>query len=220
VTEPDPRDEPALRPARTRHRQSAAALSVSTWLGAVRRPSRRGLMVGGGAVVLAVLLVLGYVVWNAGDSTVSKPPVAAPGGQPAPSGSTAPGGGSPGPSVSATPGRTTTPPGRTTTPPGRATPPDDDETPDERPEPRLVGPKDLDGFTRLLGEFCEDRGDRTAVLLDGPGRNRRTGNWACVRIVTLTEINLDEACRKSFGEQSQARQLKRRDSRTWRCFDS
>jgi hypothetical protein len=208
VTELDPRDDPAAGPARTRHRRSAAALSVSTWLAGVRRPSRRGLLVGGGVVALVVLLVLGYVVWNARDSAVDKPPVAGPNGQPAPSGSAAspsgstpPGEGSPDPSASASPGRTTKPP-------------------NERPEPRLVGPKDLDGFTKLLSTFCEDRGDRTAVLLEGPNGNRTTGNWACVRVVTFTEINLDDACRKSFGEQSQARQLKRRDSRTWRCFDS
>jgi hypothetical protein len=94
------------------------------------------------------------------------------------------------------------------------------EPPADRPAPKRVGPKDLDGFTTLLSDYCRERGDRTAVLLEGPDENRATGDWACVKVVTFTRINLDEACQDVFGPAAQARKTKRGDSRTWRCFDS
>jgi hypothetical protein len=90
----------------------------------------------------------------------------------------------------------------------------------QRPEPRLVGPRSFTGFEKLLSAYCEERGDRTAVLLDGPDDNPSTGDWVCVRVVTFTRINLDEACRDSFGAEAEARRIKQGDSRTWRCFDS
>jgi hypothetical protein len=88
-----------------------------------------------------------------------------------------------------------------------------------RPVPRLVGPKDRNEFTNFLSSFCQRRGDRLAAFI-AEGANPASGDWACIRDVTFTRINLTEACRDSFGYLSQARQILRGDSRTWRCHDS
>jgi hypothetical protein len=227
VTEQEPRDSAA--PV-THRRRRAAALTVQTWLAAARHPTRRGALVAGGviAVIFVVVLVLiGLLAWNRSDN----PPTAQPSASvaPSPSDAATP---SPGPPESAKPtdkptgkptGKPAKPPGgRDTTPtptPGdQGTPSDAGRAP--RPDPRLVGPKDLDGFITLLSDFCQARGDRTAVLLDGPDENPKAGDWVCVKVVTFTPINLDEVCRKSFGDASQARRSDRYDSRTWRCFDS
>jgi hypothetical protein len=235
VTDQEPQDTPAVKPAPTRHRRSAAiGAGITAWLSAGDRPGRRALVVGG-VLVAVLLLVLGYVAFNVrGDS--GKPPSAAPSTAPVtpptPGGSADPGGGpsaDPGGSADPGPGDGTPRPGEPEEPsdptspsPGATAPPTEsgEAPPAERPAPKLVGPKDLDGFTKLLSAFCRDRGDRTAVLLEGPKSNRATGDWACVKITTLTRINLDDACRDSFGDAAQARETKRGDSRTWRCFDS
>jgi hypothetical protein len=224
VTDQEPQDTPADKPAPTRHRRSAAiGAGITAWLTAGDRPGRRALVVGG-ILVAILLLVVGYVAFNVrGDS--DKPPTAAPSGQPSagaqPDPSAAPGG-SGAPGASAGPGDPEDPSDPTSPSPGVTAPPTEsgEAPPAERPAPRLVGPKDLDGFTKLLSTFCQERGDRTAVLLEGPNENRATGDWACVKVVTFTRINLDDACRDSFGDAAQARETKRGDSRTWRCFDS
>lgn len=87
-----------------------------------------------------------------------------------------------------------------------------------RRAPRLVGPRDEDGFERLLSSYCARRGQRTAVLLPDRG-DRAAGEWACVRAVTFTRIDLDEVCRAGFGGDTRARRLRPGDARSWRCFD-
>jgi hypothetical protein len=230
-----------------RHRKAGAA-ALTSWLTVVQRPDRRGLLIVGGVLVALLLLAVGYVALIAKDfGGDDRPPSAA--GSVAPSGAApsgaapsgaAPSGAAPsGAAPSASPGESEpggAGPGATPAPGG-----DDDNdndgdsdsdsgdddgrgesgtTPPARePEPRLVGPSSFDGFTKLLSAFCKDRGQRTAVLLEGPGYNPKTGDWACTKVTTFTKINLDEACRDTFGAGSQARQTTRRDSRTWRCFD-
>ncbi len=226
MTEQGPRDEATVAPAAPRHRRSAAG-SVGGWLAALRRPRRRELLVGGGALLLVLLLVLGYVFlalgYTADDDRAADAPRATPGGSPPTVPSTSP----------TSPGSAAPPSAGTTSPaPGGAAPSaagdapappsagDRPAPPAERVEPRLVGPRSFAGFERLLSAYCEERGDRAAVLLDGRNDNPATGDWVCVRVVTFTRINLDEACRDSFGAGAEARRIKQGDSRTWRCFDS
>jgi hypothetical protein len=179
------------------------------------------LIVGGGVLVPALLIVLGFVLLDTGNRSTERPPQAAPGRPAVPPagspGSEAPPSSTAAPTGGASPGPAKPSPGRTTAPPRE---PDRTRPPQPRPEPRQVGPRNLDDFEKLLSTFCRDRGDRTALLLYGRYDDPRTGDWVCVRVVTFTPINLDDACRKSFGDGSQARQLRRGDARTWRCFDS
>lgn len=196
------RGEPAPKPVTPRHRRSAA-LSVGSWLSSTGPATR--LLLGGAALLLILALIVGYVLTSS-DGDGDLPPQANPTAQPAPPASEAPVP-SGGPSASA-PGRTTTPESDRTKPPGKPA------------EPRLIGPKNLQEFEQLLSAFCKKRGFRTAVLLDGPEDEPRSGNWVCVQVVEFTPINLDDACRDTLGEEAKARQLKSDDSRTWRCFDS
>jgi hypothetical protein len=227
----------SAEPVVPRHRKAGAA-ALTSWLAELQRPDRRGLLIVGGVLVVLLLLAIGYVALIASDlGGGDRRPGAA--GSAAPSGAVPSGAVPSGAAPSASPGASD---------PGAADPsvtaaPGDGEDDgnddgkgdedgkgndggddgrgesDDRPEPRLVGPSSFDGFTKLLSAFCKDRGQRTAVLLEGPGYNPKTGNWACTKVTTFTEINLDEACREKFGAESQARQTTRRDSRTWRCFD-
>ncbi len=236
MTEQGPRDEPTLAPAAPRHRRSAAG-SVGAWLGAVRRPQRRELLVGAGALLLVLLLVLGYLFlvlgYTADDdraadgsraipsgSSAATPPTSAGSSVPPPAGPSGTASPPAGPSGTSSPG----PGGAAPSGPGDApAPPSDGDRPTppaERAEPRLVGPRSFAGFETLLSAYCEERGDRAAVLLDGRNGDPATGDWVCVRVVTFTRINLDEACRDSFGAGAEARRIKQGDSRTWRCFDS
>lgn len=219
---------PGARIDSPRHRHAADL--GSPW-GAVLRPT----WVKVALTVLATLMLtlgLGYTVLNQvipggfpssgalpGDPPAGGPPPgAAPGGAPpdvpAPTGSPAPAvpppSASPSPSgVSPSPSR---PPSGTPAPPSRR--------PAPPPERRRIGPSSLDGFQRLLADFCADRGQRTALLLKGADDRSASGEWVCVRVVTFTPINLDQACRAEFGKGAKARQTTTGDARSWRCFDS
>jgi hypothetical protein len=234
-------------PVVPRHRKAGAA-ALTSWLAVLQRPDRRGLLIVGGVLVVLLLLAVGYVALIASDlgdgdrrpgaAGSAAPSGAVPSGA-APSGAVPSGAVPSGAAPSASSGASDA---GDAGPSATAAPGDGDDEgnddgkgnedgkgndegddgrgeSDNRPEPRLVGPSSFDGFTKLLSAFCKDRGQRTAVLLEGPGYNPKTGNWACTKVTTFTEINLDEACREQFGAESQARQTTRRDSRTWRCFD-
>jgi hypothetical protein len=185
-----------------RHRRSGA-LDVGERLATAVRSAPRGLVVVGGIFILSLLLVVGYAVANGTDGD-RTPSAADPVGNP-PAGSASP-------SPSSSPSRRSDD--------DRTTGPDEDARATPRPAPRRVGPADLDGFQKLLADFCVARGNRTAVLREGPDNDPAAGTWACVQVVTFVNINLDEACRREFGDAAQARQTKRGDARTWRCFDA
>lgn len=231
MTEPGQSHQPAEKPVGHRHRRSivdglrAGGSGAGAWFALLRtrRFTRREWLIGAAAFALIALLGLGYVAVNSTDEDAGLPPQAEEAGS-----------GDPAASASVT------------SPPGSVTPPADSGTPspsptgsggnnggggdngrppesgDGRPEPRQVGPVGFDAFETFLTAFCRAEGQRAAVLLDGPdgpGDKSKTGNWACVKVVTFTKINLDAACRDSFGGASQARQTTRGDARTWRCFD-
>lgn len=221
MTEQRYRNAAAAPPEIPRHRRDGGA-GVTAWLPAA---DRRGILVGAGALTVVLVLIVGYLLLGrAGDppptdtgaqpgpGVNAPPPTADPTPtSPAPAtgtpGSSEPGIGGSGPAGQ--PDRTSEPPEdatRTSAPPQRA--------------PRRVGPSDLDGFEKLLVDFCKARQFRTALLLNGPDNSPRTGNWVCTQVVTFENLNLNDACQKSFGPEAQARQTQKGDARTWRCYDS
>ena len=113
---------------------------------------------------------------------------------------------------------TTAPPPARKEPP--ATRPPATTRPPERRAPRQVGPDDLEGFQQLLTGFCRDNGDQAAALINGDGDSAADGTWFCVRAVAFTKVDLDEACQDRFGSRARARETKRGDARSVRCFDS
>ncbi len=221
MTEPGQSHDPAEKPVGHRHRRSivdglrAGGTGAGSRLGLLRtRPfTRREWLIGGAALALIALLVPGYIAVNSTDENAGLPPGAV----------------SDDPAASAaSPPESVTPPADSGTPPP---PPSPSPSPtgdgggnnggddNGRPEPRQVGPAGFDAFEKFLTAFCQGEGQRAAVLLDGPDANAKTGDWACVKVVTFSRINLDAACRDSFGGASQARQTTKGDARTWRCFD-
>ncbi len=236
MTDLGPFGDPAGQPgSRTRHRRSTGlGAKIGALLPAGRRPTRKEWVIAAAALALIAVLGLGWLaVRDSGkkDSALEIPPLATPsatappaGGDPSPA--PPPASGPPSPAPSPAPSPSAAPPDPQPDPPpgnddGRDEDGEDDGGKEESaplPEPRLVGPADAAGWENLLTDFCKKRGDNRAVLLPGDGGDS-DGEWVCLEVTTFEAINLDEPCRRNFGDASQARQTQRGDARTWRCFD-
>lgn len=188
------------------------------WL---RRIAREyGWLAAAGGLALAVLLCSARFVagtgltWNAADpvalateSTAVTAP--APTTPPAPTGTRT---AKPSPSQSKpTPTRTTTRPAperTTTTKPPSTTKP-------APSGPTLLGPDDDGERWRMTDRYCKRFGQE---WYSQPGQ-RGDGNWYCVAWNRMpARVDMDAACRITYGNGAFARTTNDRDPQAWRCY--
>ncbi|GIG89193.1 hypothetical protein [Plantactinospora endophytica] len=119
----------------------------------------------------------------------------------------------PTPSAPATPSRpplegaaVPTPPATTSPAPPAAPPPP--------PQPVLLGPDGRGELTDMIEEYCDDH-----VGLASWADTRSDGGWECDRLLLSSRsVDMDRACRDTFGDDAFAQNPAGRDAFGWRCF--
>jgi hypothetical protein len=157
------------------------------------------------------------MTWHAGNSVgaASSPATVRSSPAPAPSATSAS-------SPSATPSRRPTRrpaaaarPRVSRSPARSATP-----TPRPTPSPAMLGPTGAAALAGIVGDYCDRRFDRSAVLLRPWPGSGAEDNWACQRRRRYDPImaNMTEACVLRYGKAAVARYLDARDPFSWRCY--
>ncbi|MDG4791026.1 hypothetical protein O7626_34840 [Micromonospora sp. WMMD1102] len=225
-----------------RHRKAGADNRRARSNRRLRLVSTVGL--GAGLLLLAIPLgadSLRTMVWGGGTEPGVGVPAAATsppgsGAEPPPAGPTPdPAGptGTPGPTPTAAPSPTSraggagvsTPPAPPTpsrpplqgaaapTPPATTGPPAPAAPPPPPPQPVLLGPDGRDGLTRMMDRYCDDHVG--ASWAD----TRGDGGWECERLLLPSRtVDIDRACRDTYGDDAFAQNPDARDPFGWRCF--
>ncbi|MEJ3745906.1 hypothetical protein WEI85_21765 [Actinomycetes bacterium KLBMP 9797] len=83
--------------------------------------------------------------------------------------------------------------------------------------PTLLGPNDDDGRWRMTDRYCKRMGQE---WYSQPGQ-RGDGNWYCVAWNrTPARVDMDTACRITYGTGAFAQASNSRDPQSWRCYRS
>ncbi|MGN9777711.1 hypothetical protein ACTMS0_18395 [Micromonospora sp. H33] len=95
----------------------------------------------------------------------------------------------------------TPPPTRT-----RATP-----TQTQSSSPLLLGPSSDDGVTTMAQRYCDQHGG-------GSAEPRNDGGWECRGLLFASVVDMDVACRDTYGAGAYARTSNSGDPYAWRCY--
>lgn len=79
------------------------------------------------------------------------------------------------------------------------------------PAPVLLGPGGRSELEDMVQQYCE----RHARGLADPGGD---GGWQCRRLLSASEVDMDVACRESYGPDAFARLADADDAYSWRCY--
>ncbi|GAA3752556.1 hypothetical protein GCM10022225_41310 [Plantactinospora mayteni] len=95
----------------------------------------------------------------------------------------------------------------TTGPPPPAAPP-------PPPQPVLLGPDGRDGLARMMDRYCDEH-----VGVTSWADTRGDGGWECDRLLLSSRtVDIDLACRDTYGDGAFAQNPEGRDPFGWRCF--
>ncbi|MFU8873194.1 hypothetical protein [Micromonospora sp. SL4-19] len=78
--------------------------------------------------------------------------------------------------------------------------------------PLLVGPSSNGGVANMAQEYC----DRHAGGSSAEPRN--DGRWQCTRLLSVSAVDMDVACRDTYGSDAYARTSNPGDPYAWRCY--
>lgn len=98
--------------------------------------------------------------------------------------------------------------------PSTAKPPTQAVAPAMQPEsagPVLLGPSSGTGVTNMVQQYC-DRHSR------GSADPRSDGRWQCTWLLTASIVDMDVACRDTYGSGAYARTANSQDPYAWRCY--
>ncbi len=77
--------------------------------------------------------------------------------------------------------------------------------------PVLFGPSDRSGVKGMAQQYCESRDW-------GSAKARSDGDWQCWQISSAHIVDMDAACRDTYGSAAYARTLDTGDPYAWRCY--
>ncbi|MFU8876418.1 hypothetical protein [Micromonospora sp. SL4-19] len=80
------------------------------------------------------------------------------------------------------------------------------------PSPLLLGPSSNDGVANMAQHYC----DRHAAGSSAEPRN--DGRWQCTRLLSASAVDMDAACRDTYGSDAYARTSSPGDPNAWRCY--
>ncbi|SCE94734.1 hypothetical protein GA0074695_2366 [Micromonospora viridifaciens] len=80
------------------------------------------------------------------------------------------------------------------------------------PSPVLLGPSSNDGVANMVQGYC----DRHAVGSSAEPRN--DGRWQCTRLLSASAVDMNVACRDTYGSGASARTSTPGDPYAWRCY--
>ncbi|MCW3820476.1 hypothetical protein ONA91_39200 [Micromonospora sp. DR5-3] len=80
------------------------------------------------------------------------------------------------------------------------------------PTPLLLGPSSNDGVANMAQGYC----DRHAAGSSAQPRN--DGSWQCTRLLSASTIDMNVACRNTYGSDAYARTSNSGDPYAWRCY--
>ncbi|MEE6311111.1 hypothetical protein V1634_30195 [Plantactinospora veratri] len=103
------------------------------------------------------------------------------------------------------------------TPPATTAPPSSPAAPPPPPppaQPVLLGPDDRDGLARMMDRYCDEHVGGASWA-----DTRGDGGWECERLLLSSRtIDIDRACRDTYGDGAFAENREGRDPFGWRCF--
>ncbi|MFE9204857.1 hypothetical protein [Micromonospora sp. NPDC007230] len=80
------------------------------------------------------------------------------------------------------------------------------------PSPPLLGPSSNDGVANMVQKYCDRH---TAGSSAEPGND---GRWQCTRLLSASTVDMDVACRDTYGSGAYARTSTPGDPYAWRCY--
>ncbi|MEU2615643.1 hypothetical protein ABZ570_29335 [Micromonospora sp. NPDC007271] len=80
------------------------------------------------------------------------------------------------------------------------------------PSPLLLGPSSSDGVANMVQGYC----DRHAAGSSAEARN--DGRWQCTRLLSASVVDMDLACRDTYGSGAYAGTSNPGDPYAWRCY--
>ncbi|WP_157744523.1 hypothetical protein [Micromonospora viridifaciens] len=80
------------------------------------------------------------------------------------------------------------------------------------PSSLLLGPSSNDGVANLAQGYC----DRHAAGSSAEARN--DGRWQCTRLLSASAVDMDVACRDTYGSGAYAQTSTPGDPYAWRCY--
>ncbi|WP_117208402.1 hypothetical protein [Allorhizocola rhizosphaerae] len=84
-------------------------------------------------------------------------------------------------------------------------------TPTRSPDPVLLGPSSGGGVENMVQRYCDRHSGGSADALSD-------GRWRCVRLLSSSAVDLNVACRDSYGTGAYARSTRAGDPYAWRCY--
>ncbi|MFU8854349.1 hypothetical protein ACNAW0_25690 [Micromonospora sp. SL1-18] len=78
--------------------------------------------------------------------------------------------------------------------------------------PLLLGPSSNDGVANMVQGYC----DRHAAGSSAAPRN--DGSWQCTRLLSASTVDMNVACRDTYGSDAYARPSNTGDPYAWRCY--
>ncbi|AVT30924.1 hypothetical protein C6361_17160 [Plantactinospora sp. BC1] len=102
------------------------------------------------------------------------------------------------------------------TPPPTTAPPSSPAAPPPPPppaQPVLLGPDGRDGLARMMDRYCDEH------VGGASWADTRGDGWECERLLLSSRtIDIDRACRDTYGDGAFAENREGRDPFGWRCF--
>ncbi|MEO3926317.1 hypothetical protein ABGB07_20970 [Micromonosporaceae bacterium B7E4] len=100
------------------------------------------------------------------------------------------------------------------TPPATTGPPPPPAAPPPPPQPVLLGPDGRDELARMMDRYCDEHVGGASWA-----DTRDDGGWECERLLLSSRtIDIDRACRDTYGDGAFAENPQGRDPFGWRCF--
>ncbi|OKI77057.1 hypothetical protein [Micromonospora sp. CB01531] len=81
-----------------------------------------------------------------------------------------------------------------------------------RPTPLLLGPSSNDGVANMVQQYCGRH------IPGSSAEPRNDGRWQCTRLLSASAVDMDVACRDTYGSGAYARTSTPGDPYAWRCY--
>ncbi|MFI7284133.1 hypothetical protein ACIBOV_28125 [Micromonospora chersina] len=78
--------------------------------------------------------------------------------------------------------------------------------------PLLLGPSSGDGVANMVQGYCDRR------VAGSSAKPRNDGGWQCTRLLVASAVDMDVACRDTYGSDAYARTSDSGDPYAWRCY--
>ncbi|MEU9739728.1 hypothetical protein AB0E12_11115 [Micromonospora chersina] len=78
--------------------------------------------------------------------------------------------------------------------------------------PILLGPSSGDGVANMVQGYCDRR------VAGSSATPRNDGGWQCARLLVASAVDMDVACRDTYGSDAYARTSDSGDPYAWRCY--